>query len=43
MPPLRPFFQLKPTEDVVLKRETIPLGDIEFVTDRVVKVVLSDV
>ena len=39
MPPLQPFLQLKPTEDVVLKRETVPLADIEFVTDRVVKVI----
>lgn len=35
---MRAFLQLKPLEGVTLKRETIVSSDIEFVTDRVIKV-----
>ena len=38
MPPTRPYLQLKPTEDISVKRETVQLFDIELVTDRVIKV-----
>jgi hypothetical protein len=36
--PLRPLLQMKPTESVSMRRETVSLTDIEFVTDRVLKV-----
>jgi hypothetical protein len=38
VPAVRPFLQFKSLDDVSLKRETIPLSDIEYVTDRIIKV-----
>jgi hypothetical protein len=37
---MRPFLQFKSLDDVSLKRESIPISDIELVTDRIVKVPL---
>jgi len=38
VPATRPFLQLKSMDDVSLKREPVSISDIEFVTDRIVKV-----
>jgi len=35
---MRPFLQFKSLDDVSLKRETVSLSDMEFVTDRIIKV-----
>jgi hypothetical protein len=38
VPAMRPFLQRKSLDDVSLKREIISLSDIEFVSDRTIKV-----
>ena len=38
VPAIRPFLEFKSLDDVSLKRETVPLSDIEFITDRIIKV-----
>jgi hypothetical protein len=35
---MRQFLQFKSTDEVILKRETISLLDIEFVSDKIIKV-----
>lgn len=38
VPAMRPFLQSKSLDNVSMKRETVPPSDIEFVTDRLIKV-----
>jgi hypothetical protein len=38
VPQLRQFLQFKPLENTSLRRDTVPISDIEFVTDRIIKV-----
>jgi len=38
VPAIRPFLEFKSLDEVSLKRETVPLSDIEFITDRTMKV-----
>ena len=38
VPAMRPFLQLKSMDGGFLKREMIQMSDIEFVTDKIIKV-----
>jgi hypothetical protein len=42
VPAMRPFLQFKSLDDVSLKRETVPLSDIEFITNKIIKVSLIE-
>jgi antiviral helicase SKI2 len=38
---MRKFLQLKSTDEVSLKRETVSLSDIEYASDKIIKALLS--